>query len=243
MAAGRLVVGLARQGRLGDQEVGPPRRVDERVGRSRVAAVDETGRAAVPGHRDGPGRHVVLHEARPEVQVPDAERLAIAIFVELEGIVEEALPLGDELGEGAESVRAALRQPDGRPIDPGPRPRIEIAEGGEVDVMIGVEVADHDAAQGAGVGRGSAAGRRLPTRSRAGPPSKPIRRAGPMPVYPSAVRPDPNRPPSGAWRSRTPGMHARTWRRWSPVDGRRRQRHDDHGPVGPPTAGSLEGLR
>ena len=83
----------------------------------------------------------------PHPQRTDVDRLARVVLDDVEGGIEEAVPLRDGLREVIDPGSAARRDPDrerlGRRLAPGE----EVAQADEIQVVVGVHVADDHRAQ------------------------------------------------------------------------------------------------
>ena len=166
----------------------PRANVDDRLARAGVAGVRRCGSPSGASIDEAPGRDVVPAAAEPDRQGADAEDVVGVVLGDLEGVVEERRPLArSRPSSGIEPGAPAGRQVDGQAARRPPAPREEVAQRDEVEVVVGVHVADDDRRQ-----RRADRSRRSSRRMTPWPQSRrsavvaPIRRGSPRRAHPGA---------------------------------------------------------
>jgi len=87
-------------------------------------------------------------------QAAEPEGLAVHVLPDVERVVEEGGPLAHDAGERGEMSPPARRQPDGGSARGATGPGVEVAQRGEIEGVVGVEVADDDTGEAQGIGDG-----------------------------------------------------------------------------------------
>ena len=131
------------QRRLDEQQVHPAHRLDDRLRRPGIAGISQSS-AVGRLDDDAPGRDVVAAAHEPDAQIADVERAVGVVFDRIEGGVEERDPLRDGARQGIEPGATARRQVDRERVRRTLAPRVQVSQPDEVEVVVGVHVADHD---------------------------------------------------------------------------------------------------
>ena len=138
-----VVVSSEAQGALDEQQIGTADAVLDRCGRTGVAGIGQ----ARPVRRlddHSPGRDVVAPLDEPQAELPDLEHLGRVVLDGCECGIEEADPFTHGVRERVEARSTAGRQVDRQRHRRRFAPRIQIAQPDDVEVVVGVHVADHD---------------------------------------------------------------------------------------------------
>jgi hypothetical protein len=141
--ARRVVLAGRQERRLDDEQVRVPRRLDQRLVGAGVAGHDDEAAGAV-ADRAAPGRDVVATGQIIDRQIADLDAPVGVVLSDFEGVVEEAGPLADRRRQLVELAPAARWQEDRYAAAGEPGPRHQVAQRDEVDVVVGVKVADDD---------------------------------------------------------------------------------------------------
>ena len=147
---GRLSVLVERpQGRLAEQQVGIGREVGQAVTRSRVGGVGEP--APIGLHAEAPAGDVVLGPDGGHRDAPEGQRRRTVVLRDPEARLE-VLRIAGALGEVQQLIGRSGRHEDAQPLILRTlAPWIDVAQGDEVEHVVGVHVADHDRVELVGV--------------------------------------------------------------------------------------------
>ncbi len=143
VTAPRVVLVGPRERRLADEQVGVSGHLHECIVRAGVAGIDEAAARPV-GDLHPPGWDVVAAADEPDLQVADGQSGSRLVVADLERVVEEGRPLADGGREIDHVVLAARWQVDREALVEPVAPREQVAQPNDIDVVIGVEVANDD---------------------------------------------------------------------------------------------------
>jgi len=139
----RIVFLRAQQGCLDDKDVRAASCFHERVVGTGVTRDDHEAAGPI-ANRATPGRNVVEALNELDREVADLDPPLRVVLDDLEGVVEEPVALADCRGQLVHLAAATRRQQDRDAAAREAGPRHQVAQGDEVDVVVGVKVADDD---------------------------------------------------------------------------------------------------
>ena len=152
VAALEVIEFVRLEGRFQDQQFGPASQLHHGIGRTHVTGVDHAF-AGRPRDLHRPGGDVVAHGMGPNGQVADLEGEPIRVLAHIERGLEEPGAFAHHDGQVIEAILAAGREVDHERLRGRLAPREPVAQRRDVDPVVGVHVADHQAVQAGGTDR------------------------------------------------------------------------------------------